>query len=380
MPKSNRKGSQIYLSPPDVGAEELAKILEAIHSGWVAPVGPFVDALEAEVAAAAGRKWAVALSSGTAALHLGLLSLGVRPGDYVICSTLTFVATANAILYCGAIPIFIDCESNTGNMSATLLEEAIEKLSAEGKFVAAVVPIDFLGAMANYPKIVEVCEPRAIPVLVDAAESVGSSFRGRPSGSFGDVAIFSFNGNKIVTTSGGGALVTDDQRIAERVRHLAGHSREPAPHYQHEEMGFNYRMSNVLASIGVAQFQRLSNLVEARRSNRQKYRNLLSGVEGVSFLGNSDNDDNCWLTGITIEADTAGFTSTDLSSYLNNRNIETRPLWKPMHRQPLYLDELAFLDGSADKLFRLGLALPSGSNLSPQQWARITEAIRGFLG
>ena len=371
--------SRIFLSPPDVGEDEERRLKDAIRSGWVAPIGPDLEEFEKTVALLAERKFAVAVSSGTAALHLGLLALGVKPGDSVICSTLTFVATANAISYIGAVPVFVDSVPSTGNLSPRLLSEAIEALTASGKRVAAVVPVDFLGSIANYQEILPICAKFGIPVLADAAESVGATWAGKPAGSFGDAAVFSFNGNKIVTTSGGGAFLTDNAEHARVVRHLSTQAREPARHYEHEVLGYNFRISNVLASIGNAQLGRLGDMVARRRENRLRYRAIFEDVPGVTVLGETDFEDNCWLTAIVIDSELAGFSANEIGDFLESQNIESRPLWKPMHLQPLYRDCEAFVDGTAEELFQNGLALPSGSALREPEWERISGAVEALL-
>ena len=370
---------RIFLSPPDVGEVEETRVLAAIRSGWVAPVGPNLIEFENTLAVFAQRKFAVAVSSGTAALHLGLLALGVKPGDVVICSTLTFVATANAITYVGGSPVFIDSEASTGNMSVDLLAESLDFFAARGQRVGAVVPVDFLGSVANYEEIFPVCEKFGIPVLADAAESVGATRSGIPSGSFGNAAVFSFNGNKIMTTSGGGALLTDDVELERTARHLSTQAREKAWHYEHEVLGYNYRMSNVLAAIGSAQFSRLGSMIERRRRNREQYRGFFEHVPGVAVLGDSDLEDNCWLTAIVVDPSRAGFTSRELGDFLETRNIESRPLWKPMHMQPLYRKSKSFVNGIAEALFLNGLALPSGSAMDESDLERVVGAISDFL-
>lgn len=354
-------------------------MLRAVRSGWVAPIGPDLDLFEKEVSLLARRKFAVALSSGTAALHLGLVALGVKPGDYVICSTLTFVATANAISYVGAKPVFVDSEMSTGNMSVPLLERAIETVVGSGRKVAAVVIVDFLGSIPQYEVFQDICEKFGIPILADSAESVGATRHGKPAGSFGDAAIFSFNGNKIVTTSGGGAFLTDNSDHASLVRHLANQARETAIHYEHRVIGYNYRLSNLLAAIGRAQIARLDGFIEKRREHRLRYRRLFAGVAGVRVLGNSDFEDNCWLSAVIVQPSVAGFTSEELGVFLETRNIESRPLWKPMHLQPLYASRESYLDGSSETLFRDGLALPSGSSLQEAEWDRLSDALKSFL-
>ena len=370
--------SRILLSPPDVGELERQYVAGAIESGWAAPAGPALDAFESEVARLCDRQYAVGVSSGTAALHLALIALGVKPGDVVISSTMTFVATANAISYTGAEPVFVDSDSSTGNVSVPLLEKAIASVMLSGRRIGAVLPVDFLGKTVDYVAILQLCEKLGIPVLADAAESLGASHRGKPAGSFGDAAMVSFNGNKIATTSGGGMVLTDDESLAKRVRFLATQAREPVVHYEHREVGYNYRLSNILAALGRAQIQRLPEMIERRRANRHKYRELFQSVWGVEVFGGNDDEDNCWLTSIVVSEELP-WTSAELSEFLEGKNIESRPLWKPMHLQPLYEHCEAYVAGSSELLFRTGVALPSGSNLSGEQWDRIKSAIHEFL-
>lgn len=372
--------SRIYLSAPDVGALEQAAVIRAMQSGWVAPLGPEVDAFESEMAIRIGVKHAVALSSGTAALHLGLLALGVKPGDYVITSTMTFVSTANAILYTGAIPFFVDCDIRTGNMDPELLGQAIEKLQQQGKNIAAIVPVDLLGKAADYTNIEAIAEHFGIPVLADSAESLGASHAGKPAGAWGKAAVLSFNGNKIMTTSGGGMLLTDEDDIAQKTRHLATQAREAVVHYEHKEMGFNYRLSNLLAALGRVQLSRLDEMIAQRRELRQMYRELFEGVDGVTlFDGGSDEEDNCWLTSIIVDPEITGWTTAEMSEHLQQANIESRPLWKPMHLQPMF-NNTGALGGSASQLlFENGLTLPSGSGLLDEQREIVIATIRIFL-
>ncbi len=300
--------STIYLSAPDVGDLETKYAQEAIASGWVAPAGPELLAFEDEMRARVGTGHAVALSSGTAALHLALLGLGVGPGDVVLTSTMTFAATANAITYTGAEPFFVDSERDTGNVDVSLLAEAAARVRADGRRIGAIVPVDLLGKCADLEAITGLANELGVPLLVDAAESVGAFHRGRPSGSFGAASIFSFNGNKVMTTSGGGMLLTGDERLAERVRYLSTQARQPAAHYEHTEIGYNYRLSNVLAAIGRAQLARLDEMIARRRQIRAGYRALFADVPGVTVFGGDDSADNCWLTAILVEED-AGWTA-----------------------------------------------------------------------
>lgn len=371
---------KIYLSAPDIGHLELEAAARAISSGWVAPLGPEVDFFESEIAERIGVGHAVALSSGTAALHLGLLALGVKPGDYVITSSMTFVATANAILYTGATPYFVDSHFNTGNMNPRLLRTAIQELKSDGINVAAIVPVDLLGKAVSYSEILNIAHDFEIPVLADAAESLGATHEGIPSGKWGEAAVFSFNGNKIMTTSGGGMFVTDNEQLADRVRFLSTQAREPVLHYEHSEMGFNYRLSNVLAAIGRAQLSRLDSMILTRRKHRESYRELFAHVAGVHiFDGGNDLEDNCWLSCIVIQPEITGWTSQELCEFLKKFNIETRPLWKPMHLQPLFSESRSMTDGSAQLLFENGLTLPSGSSMNELEIQKVLSSINSFL-
>jgi dTDP-4-amino-4,6-dideoxygalactose transaminase len=375
---------RIYLSSPDVTEAEERALLRAIRSGWVAPLGPEVDAFEAELAAYCGREHCVALASGTAALHLGLLTLGVGPGDLVLTSTMTFAATANAITYTGAEPVFIDCD-DTGNMDPRLLEEAFVRYADVGQPITAVVPVDLLGKVVDHERIDEVASARGVPVLADAAESVGATRAGWPAASFGRAAAVSFNGNKVMTTSGGGALLTDDAELAERVRYLATQARQPVVHYEHTDIGFNYRLSNLLAAMGRVQLARLDDMVERRRRHRLTYRRLFAGVSGVSVLGEpsgtagGNTRDNFWLTTILVDPLRAGFSAEDLRLSFEAVDIEARPLWKPMHLQPVFGGARAVVNGTSERLFATGLSLPSGSVLDDAQIERIAAVVTSFL-
>lgn len=371
---------RIYMSAPDIGILEEQAVLRAMQSGWVAPLGPEVDAFELEVAERVGVSYAVALSSGTAALHLGLLAIGVKPGDVVITSTMTFVATANAIVYTGAEPYFVDSQRHTGNISPELLRASIIKLREEGRNIGAIVPVDLLGKAVNYSEISIIAKEFNIPLLCDAAESFGASHNGKPAGSWGDASIISFNGNKIMTTSGGGMLLTDDKNIADRVRYLATQARQPVIHYEHTDVGYNYRLSNVLAALGRAQLSRLDDMIACRRKIRDSYRELFSKINGVEiFDGSSDDEDNCWLTSIIVDSAKTGWTTPELMEYLANLNIETRPLWKPMHLQPLFSDSSSHADGVSEFLFKNGLTLPSGSAMTQEQIERVLSSIQEFI-
>lgn len=375
---------RILLSPPDTGPAEEKAALRALRGGWVAPLGPEVDAFEEEVAAYTHRKYAVALSSGTAALHLALLNYGVGPGDLVLTATMTFAATANAITYTGAEPVFIDCDE-TGNIDVDLLDHALTELKAQGKRIAAIVPVDVLGKVADYGRINELAARAGIPVISDAAESLGAWRDGKPAGSFGEAAVLSFNGNKVMTTSGGGMLLTDDAACAERTRYLATQARQPVIHYEHRDIGYNYRLSNILAAIGRAQLERLDQMIERRRRHRRRYRELFAQIPGTTVFGTpdgsdgeTDSRDNCWLTSILVDPHAAGWSAADLISDLAAHGIEARPLWKPMHLQPIYADNRAYINGTSEGQFRSGLSLPSGSVLGDDAIERVCHRVYDF--
>lgn len=366
----------ILLSPPDVGPLEQEYVLRALKSGWVAPAGPDLVEFEREVAERVGVPYAVGLASGTAALHLALVAWGIGPGDVVPVSTLTFAATVNAIRYVGAEPHFVDSDPVTGNMSPTLLREALVRLRAERRLVRVVVPVDLLGKCAAYDEIEDIAREFNLRVLADAAESLGAAHRGRPAGSLGDAAVLSFNGNKIMTTSGGGMLLTRSGDLATHVRKLSTQAREPVVHYEHTEIGYNYRLSNVLAALGRAQLARLDDMLARRRRWRLRYRALFADQPGVAVLGGKDDsEDNCWLTAIIADPGTARWTVEDLGAAMNPRNIETRPVWKPMHMQPVSAGFGGTLDGTSERLFATGLTLPSGSAMSDATFERIRTDI-----
>ncbi|HNN48606.1 MAG TPA: DegT/DnrJ/EryC1/StrS family aminotransferase, partial [Marmoricola sp.] len=329
---------EVLLSSPDVGEVEQSYVLEAMRSGWIAPAGPDLDAFEREIAERVGAPYAVGLASGTAGLHLALVSWGVGPGDVVPVSTLTFAASVNAIHYTGATPYLIDSDPITGNMSPELLAQALRRLREQGASVPVVMPVDLLGKCVDHEAIAEVVAaemPRA-RILSDAAESLGASRNGTNAGAWGDAAVVSFNGNKIITTSGGGMLLTADEALANHVRKLSTQAREPVPHYEHTEVGYNYRLSNILAALGRAQLSRLDEMLKRRRRWREEYRALLASRPGIRILGGDDDaGDNCWLTAVIIDPEVAGFSAQNLGAHLLNNGIESRPLWKPMHLQPV---------------------------------------------
>lgn len=370
---------RVLLSPPDVGELEQEFVLRAMRSGWVAPAGPDLDAFEREVADRVGVAHAVGVSSGTAALHLALVSWGVGPGDVVPVSTLTFAATANAIRYVGAEPHFVDCDPETGNVDVALLEESVAAIRRAGRRVPVIVPVDLLGKCVDYDAVASVAADSGARLLCDAAESFGASYRGRPSGSFGDASVLSFNGNKIITTSGGGMLLTDDGRLAAHVRKLSTQAREPVVHYEHIEVGYNYRLSNLLAALGRAQLVRLDDMMKRRRVWRERYRALVAEAPGIELLGGvHDEEDNCWLTALVVDG-AAGRDVRGLMGAMDTADVETRPVWKPMHQQPVWAEAAGTLTGAADRIFAQGLTLPSGSAMTDEQFDRVAQVLRRWL-
>jgi dTDP-4-amino-4,6-dideoxygalactose transaminase len=367
---------RLYLSPPNITESEVEAVTAALRSGWVAPLGPEVDAFEADVATFCGRRYAVALSSGTAALHLGLLALGVGPGDEVVVPTMTFGATAFAVTYVGASPVFLDIEPDSWNLDPTVLDEFLSRRAALDLLPAAVVAVDVFGRTCNYDRIMAACAEYRVPVLGDAAEALGAQHGAHSAGAFGESAVFSFNGNKIMTTSGGGMLVTDDEETASKVRFWATQSREPFPWYEHKEVGFNYRMSNILAALGRAQLQRLPTMIERRREIRDRYDSILGPMAGVSVVGDPPwGQSNAWLTTVRFESTLHPDAPRRVREALEVANIESRPVWKPMHRQPVFAGAQSYLTGMADEIFADGLCLPSGAAMSDPDVARVSEIV-----
>ena len=372
---------RIYLSSPDVGERERELLLDAFDSNWIAPLGPHVDAFEREVAALCGTEHAVALSSGTAGLHLALLHLGVKPGDEVVVPSLTFAATAFAVTYLGARPVFVDSERSTWNLDPQLLSDLLEARAGEGRLPAAVLTVDLYGQCADYVAITEVCERFEVPIVEDAAEALGATWDGRGAGSFGRCAVFSFNGNKIITTSGGGMLVTDDPGIASAVRHLATQAREPVVHYEHNVVGYNYRLSNLLAAVGRGQLEGLPAKIERRSRIGDRYRSELGDLPGWTFQPLDPRGvPNQWLTVAQIDPAEAAVDRTAVMEALGALGIESRPAWKPMHAQPVFADREAVLNGTSDEIFARGLCLPSGSSLTDAQQAEVIAAVRAAVG
>jgi dTDP-4-amino-4,6-dideoxygalactose transaminase len=368
--------SRVYLSPPDVGDEERQLLLEALDSGWIAPLGPHVDMFEAELAHRVGVPHAVAVSSGTAALHLALLLVGVRPGDDVLVPTFTFVATANAATYIGARPVLVDCDPDTWQMAPDLVAQELEDRARRGNLPRAIVAVDLYGQTADYGRLVPLCEAYGVPLVEDAAEALGASHRGAPAGSFGAAGVFSFNGNKIITTSGGGMLVSKNQDLADRARHLATQAREPEAHYEHVDLGFNYRMSNLLAALGVAQLRGLDRRLQRRHAINEAYRHALGSLPGITFMPRADyGEPNDWLTCILVDVEAYGATPEEIRLALEAQDIEARPTWKPLHLQRLFADTPVLGGGLAEGIFQRGLCLPSGSNLSDADLDRVVGVI-----
>jgi len=368
---------RLYLSPPHMSGLEMDFVREAFESGWIAPLGPHVDAFEEEFAAKVGAKHALALSSGTAAIHLALIHLGVGPGDEVVVSTLTFVASANPVLYQGARPVFVDSERISWNMDPNLLEDLLKRKARLGKLPKAVIVVHLYGQAANMDAILEICERFGVPVIEDAAEALGATYKDRSPGTLGIAGIFSFNGNKIITTSGGGMLVSDDAEFIAHARKLATQAREPAPHYEHREVGYNYRLSNILAAIGRGQLRVLDERVRRKREIFEHYRRALGDLPGLEFMPEAPwGLSNRWLTVLTIDPQEFGATREDVRLALEADNIEARPVWKPMHLQPLY-SNAEYVGGEvAEDLFRRGLCLPSGTKMSDQDVDRVARIIR----
>jgi pyridoxal phosphate-dependent aminotransferase EpsN len=368
---------RIYLSPPHVGARERELLLDAFDSNWIAPLGPHVDAFERELGEATGVANVCALSSGTAGLHLALVLLGVEQGDEVLVSSLTFAATANAVRYVGATPTFIDCERSSWNMCPERLAEVLQDRRHRGKMPKAILVVDLYGQCADYDRIVPIAREYGIPILEDAAEALGATHRSGRAGGFGAMGVFSFNGNKIITTSGGGALVSADAKPIQRARFLATQARDAAPHYQHSTIGYNYRLSNLLAAVGRGQLQVLDARVAARRAHNAFYRSALADLPGVAFQPEAPwGTSTCWLTCMTVDPSASGTTSEAVRVALVDADIEARPLWKPMHLQPVF-SECSMIGGAvAEELFANGLCLPSGSSLTDVEREEIVIRIR----
>lgn len=376
--------SQILLSTPHMGDSELHFIEEAFRTNWIAPLGPNVDAFERELTEAVGAAHGAAVSSGTAAIHLAVRLLGVKPGDKVFCSTLTFAASANPIVYEGGAPVFIDSEPSSWNMSPIALERAFEVARAENWMPKAVIVVNLYGQSADFDAILEICNRYGVPVIEDAAESLGATYKGRPSGTLGLMGIYSFNGNKIITTSGGGMLISENEELIKRARFLATQARDPAPHYQHSEIGYNYRMSNILAGVGRGQLEVLKQRVLARRAVFDAYRAGLSGFDALEWMPEPEwSFSNRWLSAFTLDTTATNLSVSELIGRLGDEMIEARPVWKPMHLQPVFAGARYFGHGNSsvsDQIFETGVCLPSGSNMTPDEMGRIIGALSSILG
>jgi dTDP-4-amino-4,6-dideoxygalactose transaminase len=368
--------NRIYLSPPHMGSGEMRYIQEAFESNWIAPMGANVDGFETDLEKFLSVKSCAALSSGTAALHLSLIMLGVRKDDYVICPSFTFSASANPILYENATPVFVDAEPETWNMDPAQLEEAIQFCLRKNKKPKAIIVVHLYGMPANMQAILKIADEQGIPVIEDAAESLGSTYNGIQTGTFGLMGVLSFNGNKIITTSGGGALVSSDPELIRKAKFLSTQARDPAPHYQHSVLGYNYRLSNICAGIGRGQMEVLTSRIEARRSNFNRYKLNLSAETGINFQPEpSGSVSNRWLTAITFDANKTNKSTERVRLALEKFNIESRPIWKPLHLQPVFKQYPAFLTGHSEQIFSTGLCLPSGSALTAAQIDQISSIV-----
>ena len=367
---------KIYLSPPHMSGKELEYIKEVFDQNWIAPVGPHLNKFEDMVKEYTGTKHAVAVTSGTAGIHLALRALGVSEGDFVLCSSLTFIGTVNPIIYCGAEPIFIDSEEGTWNMDPILLETAILNSTAIGKKPKAIIPVHIFGVPCNMKAIKKLSDEYDIPIIEDAAESLGSTTNNKHTGTFGDIGIYSFNGNKLLSTSGGGVIITDDKQKADKMRFLSTQAKDSMPFYHHTEIGYNYRMSNVLAAIGIGQMEVIENRIKRTRKINETYRKEL-GDYFYSFQSESDSDrSNCWLTCAVLKAEDR---PEDLIKHLEKDNIEARRIWKPMHQQPILTQYRKYINGNSALLFLQGICLPSGSDLTDKDLKRIIKSIKTFF-
>ncbi|MDJ0568771.1 MAG: DegT/DnrJ/EryC1/StrS family aminotransferase [Pleurocapsa sp. MO_192.B19] len=367
----------ILLSTPHIGEQELQFVQEAFDTNWIAPVGPHIDAFEQEFSQVVGSQYSAAVSSGTAALHLALKLVRVGAGDEVFCSTFTFIASASPITYLGAKPVFIDSDRISWNMDPSLLEDALAKRAKVGKLPKAVLLVHLYGQSADIEPILESCDRYSIPLIEDAAEALGATYKDTSPGTWGRAGIFSFNGNKIITTSGGGMLVSDDAELIEKAKFLATQARDPQPHYEHTEIGFNYRLSNISAGIGRGQLLVLKERVAARQRNFEIYQEALGDLPGIQFMPKTDYGTSTnWLSCLTFEPKIAGIDREQVRLKLLEKQIETRPVWKPMHLQPVFADCECINNGVAEDLFEKGLCLPSGSNLSDEDLERVIFEIK----
>ena len=372
--------SRIYLSPPDISNQDRFAVQSAFDSGWVAPVGPDLDAFEAEVAIRVDRSYACAVNSGTSALHLALLALGIKPGDRVICPSLTFAGCAFPITYCGAEPIFVDSESDTWNMDCKLLKSAIETSLAEGRKPKAVIVVQIYGQCAKMDPLLTLCNEHQIPIIEDAAESMGASYKGKPAGSFGDLSFLSFNGNKIITTSGGGMLLGNDLALIEKARYLSQQAREPVLHYEHKAIGYNYRLSNILAALGRSQLTDLDRRILIRKKHFEAYMQSIGKLPGILFMPiSSEGSPNYWLSCIILDRTQSKVSRDELISICHDASIEIRPIWKPLHMQKVFQEKQMFGGAVSESLFYNGLCLPSGSNLLDEDREKVISILSSAL-
>jgi pyridoxal phosphate-dependent aminotransferase EpsN len=368
---------RIYLSPPHLDGRERELLLKAFESNWITTLGPQVDAFEHDICERVGVPYATALASGTSALHLALINLGIQQGDEVLCSTFTFVASANPITYCGASPVFIDSSPDTWNMDPLLLEEELRVCSKKGKLPRALIVVDLYGQSADYDPILKLCAEYGVPIIEDAAEALGTTYKGKSAGSFGVMGVLSFNGNKIITTSGGGMLVSANKVYVDHARFLATQARDPAPHYQHSHIGYNYRLSNILAAIGRGQLENLDKKIARRKEINHFYREAFADVAGIEFMPIAPyGEPNYWLTCITVDPSQSRASREDIRLALEKENIESRPLWKPMHLQPIFQSCRIRRGAVTEKLFADGLCLPSGSGMTTSDLNRVVDIVR----
>jgi len=372
------KNNKIWLSPPHISDNEKKYVDEAFEQNWIAPVGPHINKFEDELSKVSEGFDVAVLSSGTAAIHLALILLGVKNDDHVICSSFTFSASVNPIIYLGASPIFIDSEQDTWNMDPFLLEQAIVNQIHVNKKPKAIILVHLYGFPSKIEEIISISKKYDIPIIEDAAEALGSKYKNQSLGTFGDIGIFSFNGNKIITTSSGGAILSKNKEFIKQAKFLATQAREDQPHYEHKEIGYNYRMSNVCAAIGLGQLEVLKTRVVKRRYIHDFYKNKLSNIESIKFLNDIDGFySNRWLTTIVVE-ENSEINSEKIRLELQKNNIESRPLWKPMHLQPIFNTYQALTNGVSEDLFNRGLCLPSGSNMSDQDLNRVVDIIKNL--
>ena len=375
--------SRVYLSAPHLGTDEIVLVQEAFANNWVSPLGPHVDAFEQEMAARHGVAAAVALSSGTAALHLALIVQGVGRGDTVWCASLTFCGSANPIAYVGATPVFVDCERQSWNIDPALVAQGLDDAARAGRLPKAIISVDLYGQSADYEPLIAACDRHGVALIEDAAEALGATYRGRPAGVFGRCGILSFNGNKIITTSGGGMLLSNDKRLCDEARFLATQARDPGPCYEHSRIGYNYRLSNVCAGIGRGQLRVLDQRVNARRQVAKRYQQLLADVPGLSFAPDLDHlpGTRCtrWLSVIQLDPRTARATPEQLRVAMESENIEARHVWKPMHLQPVFKGCSTLGGAVAEEFFARGLCLPSSSSLSEADQDRVISVLKKHL-